>query len=55
MYTCDYNGWGDMPEEEREAIEVFESGGVPSASAAPPIVLSLSKPSSGVLPRPKAA
>lgn len=23
---CDYNGWADMPEEERETLEAFEAG-----------------------------
>jgi hypothetical protein len=25
MFSCDYNGWADMREEEREAIDVFET------------------------------
>ncbi len=25
MFSCDYNGWADVPEEEREAIDVFEA------------------------------
>jgi hypothetical protein len=25
VFSCDYNGWADMPEAEREAIEAFES------------------------------
>ncbi|HJR17687.1 MAG TPA: hypothetical protein VJ808_12595 [Gemmatimonadales bacterium] len=25
MFSCDYNGWADVPEEEREAMDVFES------------------------------
>ena len=54
MYSCDYNGWGDMPEEEREAIEVFESGCLASAHATRP-VLPPPKPSPAVLPQPKAA
>ncbi len=24
MFSCDYNGWTDVPEAEREAIEAFE-------------------------------
>ena len=24
MFSCDYNGWADVPEDEREAIEAFE-------------------------------
>jgi hypothetical protein len=25
MLSCDYNGWADVPEEEREGIEAFEA------------------------------
>ncbi|HEX5575316.1 MAG TPA: hypothetical protein VFX42_05535 [Gemmatimonadales bacterium] len=25
MFSCDYNGWADVPEEEREGIDVFEA------------------------------
>ncbi len=25
MFSCDYNGWTDVPEEEREGIEDFEA------------------------------
>ena len=25
MFSCDYNGWADVPEEEREAIDVYEA------------------------------
>ena len=25
VFSCDYNGWTDVPEEEREGIEVFEA------------------------------
>jgi hypothetical protein len=25
MMVCDYNGWNDAPEDEREALELFES------------------------------
>jgi hypothetical protein len=24
MMVCDYNGWNDAPEEEREALELLE-------------------------------
>ncbi len=24
MFSCDYNGWTDMPEAEREGLEAFE-------------------------------
>jgi hypothetical protein len=25
MFSCDYNGWADVREEEREGIEAFEA------------------------------
>jgi hypothetical protein len=25
MMGCDYNGWNDVPEDEREAIDAFEA------------------------------
>lgn len=24
MLSCDYNGWADVPEEEREGVDAFE-------------------------------
>ena len=39
MFSCDYNGWADVPEEEREGIDAFEAAGQPGASmTTPPIV-----------------
>jgi hypothetical protein len=32
MMSCDYNGWADVPEEEREAIDVFEASTVQHSS-----------------------
>ena len=29
MFSCDYNGWADVPEEEREAIDAFEAADRP--------------------------
>jgi hypothetical protein len=26
VFSCDYNGWTDVPEAEREGIEAFEIG-----------------------------
>jgi hypothetical protein len=31
VFSCDYNGWADVPEEEREGIDAFEA-------ARPPVV-----------------
>jgi hypothetical protein len=25
VFSCDYNGWTDVPEEEREALDTFEA------------------------------
>jgi hypothetical protein len=40
VFSCDYNGWADVPEEEREGIDAFEDAGLPSAAsmATPPVV-----------------
>jgi hypothetical protein len=32
VFSCDYNGWADVPEEEREGIDAFEA-----ALQAPPV------------------
>ena len=33
MFSCDYNGWADVPEEEREGIDLFETAqAVPAPS-----------------------
>jgi hypothetical protein len=33
VYSCDYNGWADVPEEEREGIDAFEAGRPPISLA----------------------
>jgi len=25
VFSCDYNGWADVPEDEREGIDAFEA------------------------------
>ncbi|HKP48650.1 MAG TPA: hypothetical protein VJU17_01460 [Gemmatimonadales bacterium] len=35
VFSCDYNGWTDVPEAEREAIEAFEIGEEPLS---PPVL-----------------
>lgn len=37
MFSCDYNGWADVPEEEREGIDAFEASA--QAPPAPPLPL----------------
>jgi hypothetical protein len=55
VFSCDYNGWADVPEEEREAIEAFELG--PQAPAAPLTQLVILTPAlpPPVFPQRKAA
>jgi hypothetical protein len=47
VLTCDYNGWNDTPEDEREALDAYEveaekasvavgSGGCPPAGGSVP-------------------
>jgi hypothetical protein len=36
MFSCDYNGWADVPEDEREALEVFEAGSWIQRTFSPP-------------------
>jgi hypothetical protein len=33
VFSCDYNGWADVPEEEREGIDAFEASGPPPIAA----------------------
>lgn len=33
MISCSYNGWTDLAEEEREAMEAFEASLTPPALA----------------------
>ena len=54
MLSCDYNGWADVPEDEREAMEAFESASEGSANQMPPICL-LKQPPPAPQPQQKAA
>jgi hypothetical protein len=33
VFSCDYNGWADVPEEEREGIDAFEAARIPPRAA----------------------
>jgi hypothetical protein len=35
VFSCDYNGWADVPEEEREGIDAFEAAGPPATLSVP--------------------
>lgn len=56
MFSCNYNGWADVPEEEREGIDAFEAAPV-SARAVVKVTpaLAQSVPASGALIQRKAA
>jgi hypothetical protein len=42
VFSCDYNGWTDVPEEEREGIEAYESAHLKVTT--PPIALEIRRP-----------
>ena len=33
MISCGYNGWADVPEDEREALEIWEARALPPTPA----------------------
>jgi hypothetical protein len=35
VFSCDYNGWQDVPEEEREGMDAFEAGRVTPPTVVP--------------------
>lgn len=40
MFSCDYNGWADVPEEEREGIDLFElTQALPAARVWVPMII----------------
>lgn len=55
MFSCDYNGWADVPEDEREAIEAFELSSDASAELPPTLLIPVPALPPKVLPRRKAA
>jgi hypothetical protein len=55
VFSCDYNGWADVPEEEREAIEAFELGSQAPAAPLPPLVILTPALPPPILPQRKAA
>jgi len=56
VFSCNYNGWADMPEEEREGIDAFEAARVPPRPAVKvALVLAQSLPTPLALIQRKAA
>jgi hypothetical protein len=33
VFSCDYNGWADVPEEEREGIDAFDAARPPKPAS----------------------
>jgi hypothetical protein len=54
VFSCDYNGWADVPEEEREGIDAFEAAPVPPRIAVK-VALAQLVPAPRALPERKAA
>ncbi|HEV7366671.1 MAG TPA: hypothetical protein VGN76_12565 [Gemmatimonadales bacterium] len=56
MFSCNYNGWADVPEEEREGLDAFEAAPAPpSASLKATLALAQSPPVPRALLHRKAA
>jgi hypothetical protein len=56
VFSCNYNGWADVPEEEREGIDAFEAARVPPPSSVTvTLALVQSTPASHALIQRKAA
>jgi hypothetical protein len=55
VFSCDYNGWADVPEEEREGIDTFEAALKPPAPTPVSPVIRLLPPPAAPLPQRKAA
>jgi hypothetical protein len=55
VFSCDYNGWADVPEDEREAIEAFELSTQARAEPQPKRVIPVSAMPPKNLPHRKAA
>jgi hypothetical protein len=55
VFSCDYNGWTDVPEEEREAMEAFEVPCQPPRTARAPLIVRAPLSPAHYLPVRKAA
>ena len=55
MFSCDYNGWADVPEEEREGIDAFEAAAQARPTPPAPLVFRLSSEALPVIPAARKA
>jgi len=55
MFGCDYNGWVDLPEEEREELEAYEFEQQHPANPTPTAIQLKLFPSRMLLPLARAA
>ena len=44
VFSCNYNGWADAPEEEREALDTYEAGVAEAEGASAPGHVALTLP-----------
>jgi hypothetical protein len=51
MISCNYNGWADVPEDEREQMDAFEATGILPAVA----LMTRRLPAAPIAPQRKAA
>jgi hypothetical protein len=56
VFSCDYNGWADVPEEEREGVDAFEATRLPPPAVAPaPLMIRALLPAMSVTIQRRAA
>jgi hypothetical protein len=56
VFSCDYNGWADVPEEEREGVDAFEATRLPQRAVAPaPLMIRALLPAMSVTLQRRAA
>lgn len=56
VFSCDYNGWADVPEEEREGVEAFEAlPPVPRAALPVALIIPPALQPASLVPQRKAA
>jgi hypothetical protein len=55
VFSCNYNGWADIPEDEREAIDAFEYAREASADPLSTVLVLMPLPPAPSLARRKAA
>jgi hypothetical protein len=55
VFSCDYNGWADVPEEEREGIDAFEAAAQASPAPPAPLIFRVSSEALPLIPAARKA